>query len=92
MHVHERTVKYHIHAPLSARSTLGPTPAPTVRQSGCVICHEDFELDDEICRLTCCHTFHAACVSRWLAIKASCPLCNSDVRKVFEEEGEEGHG
>ena len=80
-------------APLSVRCTLDPTPAPAVRQSGCVICHEDFQLDDEICRLACCHTFHAACVSRWLAIKASCPLCNGDVRKAWEDEGEgQGYG
>jgi len=57
---------------------------------GCVICHEDFKLDDEICRLACCHTFHATCVARWLAIKASCPLCNVDVRKAWEDEGEGG--
>tara|TARA_B110001452_G_scaffold245866_1_gene230799 strand:- start:543 stop:1115 length:573 start_codon:yes stop_codon:yes gene_type:complete len=52
-----------------------------VAQSACVICHEDFKVGNELCRLPgCAHCYHAECIGRWLAIKASCPLCNADLK------------
>ena len=29
----------------------------------------------------CAHTFHAACVARWLKDKPSCPVCMRDCRQ-----------
>ena len=47
----------------------------------CVICHEGFKLGAVTCRLPgCTHTYHAQCIGEWLAIKALCPLCKSEVR------------
>ena len=50
-------------------------------QPACVICYEDFKVGNELCRLPgCAHCYHAECIGRWLAIKASCPLCNADLK------------
>ena len=55
--------------------------ARAVAQPACVICHEEFKVGNELCRLPgCAHCYHAECIGRWLAIKASCPLCNADLK------------
>lgn len=33
-----------------------------------------------VAELPCGHSFHEACVMRWLTIKASCPMCRQLVR------------
>ena len=49
--------------------------------SMCVICHEGFQLGAVTCRLpSCTHTYHAQCVGEWLRVRATCPLCKSEVR------------
>eukprot|EP00931_Biecheleriopsis_adriatica_P102220 TRINITY_DN77217_c0_g1_i1.p1 TRINITY_DN77217_c0_g1~~TRINITY_DN77217_c0_g1_i1.p1 ORF type:complete len:666 (-),score=120.48 TRINITY_DN77217_c0_g1_i1:68-2065(-) len=40
----------------------------------CVICHETLMAGEEVRRLPCFHTFHRACIDRWLRVKAVCPL------------------
>eukprot|EP00887_Chlorella_sp_A99_P006217 scaffold3.g6217.t1 len=41
----------------------------------CCICLEEPRPGDKLCRLPCHHTFHAACIQRWLLTKAVCPVC-----------------
>lgn len=43
----------------------------------CVICFAAFELNDEIIPLNCDvrHSFHSACLKRWLRINNTCPIC-----------------
>ncbi|KAL5768749.1 hypothetical protein ACOSP7_015291 [Xanthoceras sorbifolium] len=52
---------------------------PTVATDGvCSVCMEDFQI--EIFpgkQVPCGHVFHAACISTWLSICNSCPLCRS---------------
>jgi hypothetical protein len=45
----------------------------------CSICRMEFEPDDELRILRCCHAEHAACVDQWLAVKKSCPTCMVDI-------------
>jgi len=44
----------------------------------CVICLEDFFLDDTILALQCSqkHVFHKDCIFRWFESRRHCPLCN----------------
>ena len=50
----------------------------------CSLCLQDYAVGDEITRLpNCGHTFHKACVTRWLGEaqrgkKRRCPMCNLD--------------
>jgi len=42
----------------------------------CVICMNDMELED-IERLRCNHFFHKKCLSSWMEIKPTCPICRA---------------
>ena len=49
----------------------------------CSLCLQNYERGDEVTKLACEHTFHKACVTRWLSDaqrgkKRRCPLCNLD--------------
>jgi hypothetical protein len=46
-------------------------------QFQCVVCQEYFEEDEMLKTMPCFHRFHADCLDHWLAIKDSCPVCQS---------------
>jgi hypothetical protein len=48
----------------------------------CVICQDEYEVNDLAKRLTCRHMFHATCIDAWLERSSSCPNCNGDVRAI----------
>lgn len=44
----------------------------------CAVCLSKFEEGDEIRQLPCCHSFHKACLDKWLDHQQiTCPLCRS---------------
>jgi len=45
----------------------------------CSICHEN--LNDNICKTTCNHSFHEKCINEWKLNNNSCPLC----RKIIDD-------
>lgn len=45
----------------------------------CPICKEELFLDLEVKVLPCKHNYHVNCISRWLKIKNSCPICRFQV-------------
>ena len=61
----------------SATSSLD---ALTGDEATCVICQMEYEEGDKLVILPCAHTFHEACVARWLEDKPTCPVCMRDVR------------
>lgn len=50
---------------------------PTVVGGGshCAVCAEGLRLGAEVKRIPCGHVFHHDCISRWLSVNYSCPLC-----------------
>eukprot|EP00475_Leptophrys_vorax_P010072 TRINITY_DN16739_c0_g1_i1.p1 TRINITY_DN16739_c0_g1~~TRINITY_DN16739_c0_g1_i1.p1 ORF type:complete len:600 (-),score=142.82 TRINITY_DN16739_c0_g1_i1:1419-3218(-) len=42
----------------------------------CMICRDDFQVNDELRMLPCLHAFHQDCVDRWLDSNLTCPICN----------------
>eukprot|EP01052_Picozoa_sp_SAG31_P025699 SAG31_NODE_2269_length_6047_cov_3.503699_4_plen_133_part_00 len=43
--------------------------------TACSICLGEFEMDEEVRRMPCRHTFHSDCIATWMKVKHSCPLC-----------------
>jgi hypothetical protein len=48
----------------------------------CVICQDEFQVNDLAKRLNCRHIFHAQCIDAWLERSSLCPICNGDVRSI----------
>lgn len=45
--------------------------------SECLICLEEFQMEDEVRGLPCAHNFHVACIDEWLRLNVKCPRCRS---------------
>ncbi|KAL5766877.1 hypothetical protein ACOSP7_017494 [Xanthoceras sorbifolium] len=43
----------------------------------CCICQEEFAAGEEIATLDCGHDHHAHCISQWLVLNNSCPICKA---------------
>ncbi|XP_076944749.1 uncharacterized protein LOC143615531 [Bidens hawaiensis] len=43
----------------------------------CVICQMDFEDQEKIRVLNCCHEYHVECIKKWINVKNNCPICKS---------------
>ncbi|KMT17494.1 hypothetical protein BVRB_2g037760 [Beta vulgaris subsp. vulgaris] len=43
--------------------------------STCSICKEDFVIDEKITKLGCNHFYHSDCITPWLRINNTCPVC-----------------
>ena len=78
------------------RTSAAMTKRKFIRQADaveCSICLSEFETGDSMATLRCCsHSFHEACIMRWLSVDAltpscqrtTCPLCKRDVH-IFGE-------
>ncbi|KAL2464542.1 zinc finger protein [Forsythia ovata] len=52
--------------------------------SECCICLYKYVDGVELCTLPCNHHFHHKCISKWLQISATCPLCKLNILKGKE--------
>lgn len=48
-------------------------------EPNCIICQEEYAINDEIGELQCCHRYHVRCIKRWLLQKNACPVCKTAV-------------
>lgn len=55
----------------------------------CCVCCERFGHEKTIKRTPCKHVFHQDCLSRWLSVTDSCPVCRKELRKVDSPEDPE---
>ena len=46
----------------------------------CIICLEEYKIDDITLVLPCFHFFHKNCIINWSKKKAICPLCKLDIK------------
>ncbi|XP_059629323.1 E3 ubiquitin-protein ligase BIG BROTHER-like isoform X2 [Cornus florida] len=46
----------------------------------CVICCKNFERGKLLISLPCAHKYHSKCITPWLKIRKTCPICNKEVR------------
>ena len=53
----------------------------------CSVCLCDAEDGDAMRTLPCAHSYHAACIDKWLGEHATCPVCKHDVREGLSSGG-----
>ena len=45
----------------------------------CLICLNNFEIDEKVSALPCCHCFHTKCLDEWIMRNAKCPICKLEI-------------
>ncbi|KAL5201790.1 hypothetical protein ABZP36_036144 [Zizania latifolia] len=61
------------------------SPPPVVRATArvagtvCSVCTEEIAVADAVVRLPCAHWYHAGCISPWLGIRSTCPMCRAEL-------------
>mmetsp|Transcript_9339 Transcript_9339/g.16383 ORF Transcript_9339/g.16383 Transcript_9339/m.16383 type:complete len:240 (+) Transcript_9339:1833-2552(+) len=65
----------------STLDELTVSKGETRQGESCAICMQDYECDTEVAELECKHAFCKSCVSKWLAMQNSCPLCREKVEE-----------
>jgi len=61
------------------------SPLPPIQMSECVICFASISKETGSTTLSCSHTFHYSCITRWLCsqmdldLSESCPCCRKEV-------------
>eukprot|EP00927_Polykrikos_kofoidii_P050870 TRINITY_DN44716_c0_g1_i1.p1 TRINITY_DN44716_c0_g1~~TRINITY_DN44716_c0_g1_i1.p1 ORF type:complete len:291 (-),score=37.08 TRINITY_DN44716_c0_g1_i1:283-1155(-) len=48
-------------------------------ENSCAVCLSEFQWDEILRRLPCDHSFHRACIDKWLKRNKVCPLCLQDI-------------
>ena len=48
-------------------------------KKNCIICMEDFKVNDEVIFLPCLHIFHKDCILEWLGRHDDCPICKNKI-------------
>ena len=48
----------------------------------CVICQEIFDNIQKLQRLPCCHGFHPTCLTQWLKLSNTCPVCRFSLSQM----------
>ncbi|KAI8375344.1 hypothetical protein EDC96DRAFT_496902 [Choanephora cucurbitarum] len=54
-------------------------------QEECIICQEHFTSALDLCVLPCEHKYHSECITKWLHVNSSCPICRSTVDEQTTE-------
>ncbi|CAD8149762.1 unnamed protein product [Paramecium pentaurelia] len=49
------------------------------QQQTCYICQEDFKNEEVELEMSCSHNFHKDCLTQWLKINNSCPVCRAKI-------------
>ncbi|XP_045501219.1 E3 ubiquitin-protein ligase RNF115-like isoform X3 [Colias croceus] len=71
----------HSGPPPMPRDILNSIPSETVTEQqaeanmSCSVCWDNFQLGETISRLECEHIFHSSCITPWLQLHATCPIC-----------------
>lgn len=50
----------------------------------CMICFENFQIDQKFIRLPCIHIFHSEEIVHWFGSNKTCPICRLDIENFFK--------
>ncbi|XP_020572056.1 probable E3 ubiquitin-protein ligase RHG1A [Phalaenopsis equestris] len=65
-----------------AKHTMFDRLFSNVTDRKCSICQEEFEMNIEVGKLGCGHSYHPYCIKKWLLQKNACPVCKTSVTKT----------
>ena len=46
----------------------------------CLICLDDYAINENVCYLPCFHLFHSICIKSWIKKSNKCPLCKNIIK------------
>jgi len=52
----------------------------------CVICKDEFQVEETVSQLPCGHVFHQECITRWLKMHNQCPVCRFELPSESDQE------
>lgn len=67
------------HAGTISELMVSNLPTVAATQGVCMVCMENFQQAFPGRQLPCSHMFHATCISSWISLSNSCPVCRSGV-------------
>jgi len=63
------------------------------KMTDCPICYESINQTTGCCILSCSHSFHIKCLTKWTSDASTCPMCRhalTDIEMVPKPEKETG--
>ena len=51
-----------------------------IENKQCLICLDDYQLNENVCYLPCFHLFHSDCIKSWVRKSNKCPLCKNIIK------------
>ncbi|KAF7851889.1 hypothetical protein BT93_L2030 [Corymbia citriodora subsp. variegata] len=61
----------------ASEASVSAMPTVTSATGACPICMEAFRGDNK--QASCGHIYHEPCITTWLSLGGSCPLCRCDI-------------
>lgn len=49
------------------------------KEETCTVCQENFKFGKLVMTLPCSHPYHSKCITKWLKLKKTCPMCLKEV-------------
>lgn len=71
-------------SPETIAATPKPQGRPRASDTHCVICLDEMSSSASLLVLPCDHYFHETCLSSWLRIRNTCPLCQEIAVNLLE--------
>ncbi|KAF3917430.1 hypothetical protein ABW21_db0207217 [Orbilia brochopaga] len=62
------------------------TQAEVDEGTECVVCQDEFKVQEEVVKLPCRHIYHDECVTRWLETHDACPICRTPITPEGERQ------
>ncbi|XP_060857873.1 uncharacterized protein LOC132935361 isoform X2 [Metopolophium dirhodum] len=56
-------------------TTIRITQKQIDKRLQCTVCLDEYELGEEAIKLTCSHIFHEKCITHWIIMHGTCPVC-----------------
>nr|XP_027187349.1 probable E3 ubiquitin-protein ligase ZFP1 [Cicer arietinum] len=74
------------YSPKPITINLEELPPDDQEDDACIICQDEFKKEEKIGILQCEHEYHVECITKWLLVKNTCPICKSEALTLGEKD------